>query len=111
MRAPLVGVTAKQNDQWITVWQTNPLKILFVPLPLVGDFDGDGTQEIAILPFYQLKLIDARTGQTKDSCRFNDNRSYGFQAFMTSRVMASGSFSSKRTSRNTSMYLATGMAN
>ena len=69
---------AKQNDQWITVWQTNPIKDLFVPLPLVGDFDGDGTQEIAILPFYQLKLIDARTGQTKDSCRFNDNRSYGF---------------------------------
>ena len=68
----------KQNDQWVTVWQTNPIKDLFMPLPLVGDFDGDGTQEIAILPFYQLKLIDASTGQTKDSCRFNDNRSYGF---------------------------------
>ncbi len=69
---------ARQNGQWIKAWATKPIKDLFNPLPLVGDFDGDGTQEIAILPFYQLKLVDARTGQVKDSCRFNENRSYGF---------------------------------
>ena len=69
---------AMQNGQWIPAWQTKPIKDLFNPLPLVGDFDGDGTQEIAILPFYQLKLVDARTGHVKDSCRFNENRSYGF---------------------------------
>ncbi|HMI64568.1 MAG TPA: VCBS repeat-containing protein [Cyclobacteriaceae bacterium] len=69
---------ARQNGQWTKVWETKPVKDLFNPLPLVGDFDGDGTKEIAILPFYQMKLVDARTGQVKDSCRFNDNRSYGF---------------------------------
>jgi hypothetical protein len=68
----------RQNGQWVKVWETKPLKDLFNPLPLTGDFDGDGNKEIAILPFYQMKLIDARTGQVRDSCRFNENRSYGF---------------------------------
>src|SRR6187455_1104179 len=77
--APCVGrCLARQNGQWIQVWETKPFSSLFVPLPLVGDFDNNGAQEIAILPFYQMFLIDARTGQVKDSCRFNDNRSYGF---------------------------------
>lgn len=69
---------AKKNGEWVVVWETKPIDELFNALPIVGDFDGDGTQEIAILPFYQMKLLDARTGVTKDSCRFNDNRSYGF---------------------------------
>lgn len=68
----------KKGDQWVKLWETKPMLELFNPLPIVGDFDGDGTQEIAILPFYQLKLIDAKTGIAKDSCRFNENRSYGF---------------------------------
>lgn len=68
----------QQGNRWIQAWQTKPIKDLFIPLPLVGDFDGDGTQEIAILPFYQLKLVDARTGTVKDSCRFTENRNYGF---------------------------------
>lgn len=69
---------AMQNGQWIKVWETKPIKDLFNPLPLVGDFDGDGSKEIAILPFYRLKLFDAKTGQLKDSCTFTENRSYGF---------------------------------
>jgi len=44
----------------------------------VGDFDGDGKPEIAILPFHELLLLDARTGTIKDRCRFTDTRSYGF---------------------------------
>jgi hypothetical protein len=68
---------AMKNGEWVEVWKT-VMPDLFNPLPLVGDFDGDGSKEIAILPFYQLKLLDAQTGKVKDSCRFNENRSYGF---------------------------------
>lgn len=76
---PCVGrCLAKKDGEWITVWETEPISDLFIALPLVGDFDGDGAQEIAILPFYQMMLLDARTGKLKDTCRFTDNRSYGF---------------------------------
>ena len=76
--APSAGVCfGMKNGEWVKVWET-VMPDLFNPLPLVGDFDGDGSKEIAILPFYQLKLLDAQTGKLKDSCRFNANRSYGF---------------------------------
>jgi hypothetical protein len=69
---------AKKDGEWITVWETEPIPEIFIALPLVGDFDNDGSQEIAVLPFYEMLLIDARTGKLKDRCRFTDNRSYGF---------------------------------
>ncbi len=69
---------ARKNGEWIQIWETRPFAYLFEPLPLVGDFDNNNTQEIAILPFWQMLLIDAKTGIVRDSCRFNDNRSYGF---------------------------------
>ena len=69
---------AQQNGKWVKIWETKPMSYLFNALPLAGDFDGDGAKEIAILPFYKMILLDARTGVAKDSCTFNDNRSYGF---------------------------------
>ena len=69
---------ARKNGEWTTIWETKPLDYLFNSFPLVGDFDGDGKTDIAILPFWKMLLFDARTGVFKDSCRFNDNRSYGF---------------------------------
>lgn len=69
---------AKKDGEWVKIWESDPIDELFCPLPIVGDFDGDGAQDIAVLPFYALKLLDARTGKAKDYCKFNDNRSYGF---------------------------------
>ena len=68
----------KREGQWLQVWETEPIELLFQPLPLVGDFDGDGRPEVAILPFHELLLLDARSGAIKDRCRFTDTRSYGF---------------------------------
>jgi hypothetical protein len=68
----------KKNGEWVQVWESEPINDLFCPLPIVDDFDGDGEPEVAILPFYALTLLDARTGKTKDYCKFNENRSYGF---------------------------------
>jgi outer membrane protein assembly factor BamB len=69
---------ARRDGKWVQVWETQPIDLLFQPLPLVGDFDGDGKPEVAILPFHELLLLDARTGRIKDRCRFTDTRSYGF---------------------------------
>jgi outer membrane protein assembly factor BamB len=69
---------ARREGKWVQVWETQPIDLLFQPLPLAGDFDGDGKPEIAILPFHELLLLDARTGAIKDRCRFTDTRSYGF---------------------------------
>lgn len=76
---PAVGrCFGKKDGAWVQIWESDPIPELFCPLPIVGDFDGDGSQEVAVLPFYALKLLDARTGKVKDYCKFNDNRSYGF---------------------------------
>ena len=37
-----------------------------------------GAPDLAILPFHDLVLLDARTGRIKSRCRFTDTRSYGF---------------------------------
>ncbi len=69
---------AMRDGQWTQVWQTEPIDMLFQPLPIVGDFDGNGQPEVAILPWYDLLVLDARTGKIKDRCRFTEARSYGF---------------------------------
>lgn len=77
--APSVGrCFAMKNGQWVKIWQTKLIPSLFSSLPMAGDFDGDGKPEIAVLPHKKMLLFDGRTGQLRDSCTFNDNRSYGF---------------------------------
>lgn len=65
---------------WSLLWETEPIFKLFQPLPLVGDFDRDGQLEVAILPWSELLILDARTGRLKDRCAFTKERSYGFFA-------------------------------
>lgn len=68
---------AWRGGKWDQVWQTDTIEMLFQADPLVGDFDGDGKLEIALLPWYELLLLDAATGQVKDRCKFTEGRSYG----------------------------------
>ena len=76
---PCVGrCFAWKDGKWDKVWETDPLDMLFIALPLAGDFDGDGRIEIAFLPWYELVLLDAQTGRIKDRCKFTEGRSYGF---------------------------------
>jgi hypothetical protein len=63
---------------WQQFWETDPFDLLFLAMPLAGDFDGDGAQEIAFLPWNDLILLDATTGKIKYRCRFTEGRSYGF---------------------------------
>jgi hypothetical protein len=69
---------AWDNGQWTQVWQTQPIDMLFVSQAVAGDFDADGQPEIAFLPWYELMILDARTGAIEDRCRFTEGRSYGF---------------------------------
>lgn len=69
---------AWKDGAWAKVWETQPIDMLFQPLPVVGDFDGDGKLEVAIVPWYELLILDAHTGQVKDRCKFTEGRSYGF---------------------------------
>jgi len=76
---PCVGrCFAWRQGAWVKVWETQPIEMLFSALPIVADADGDGELEIAVLPFYDLLLLDARTGAIKDRCRFAEGRSYGY---------------------------------
>jgi outer membrane protein assembly factor BamB len=76
---PCVGrCFAWKEGKWSQVWQTAPIDMLFSPLPITGDFDGDGKPEVAILPWYELLVLDARTGAIRDRCRFTEGRSYGY---------------------------------
>jgi outer membrane protein assembly factor BamB len=69
---------AWEHGAWKQIWQSAPIDALFSPQPIVGDFDGDGQPEVAILPWKEALILDARTGKVKDRCRFTDGRSYGF---------------------------------
>ncbi|MCC6442867.1 MAG: hypothetical protein IT210_05345 [Armatimonadetes bacterium] len=76
---PCVGRCFVWRDgKWEMVWETESIEMLFQPLPIAGDFDGDGQPEVAILPWYEILMLDARTGRVKDRCRFTEGRSYGF---------------------------------
>ena len=46
---------AWKAGRWEPVWQTGPISHCFAPYPLVGDFDGDGRLELAVLPWANCK--------------------------------------------------------
>ena len=66
-----------RGDRWEAFWETPPMDALFGACPMVGDYDRDGTPELMIRPWYELVILDPRTGKVKDRCRFTQGRSYG----------------------------------
>jgi len=76
--AKVVGrMFAWRSGAWQSIWTSDPIDLLFIPLPIAGDFDGDGQPEIAVLPWKELLILDARSGRVKDRCTFTEGRSYG----------------------------------
>jgi outer membrane protein assembly factor BamB len=70
-------LSAWRNGQWEEVWETGVIDYAFQPSPITGDFDGDGQLEVAVLPWKQLQIYDAKTGQLEQACKFTEGRSYG----------------------------------
>ncbi len=71
---------AWRGDAWEKVWETERMDFgnTVQALPIVGDFDADGRQELAFLPWWQLVIVDAATGKIEDRCRFTKGRNYGY---------------------------------
>jgi hypothetical protein len=66
------------ENHWESLWETPPMDGLFQPLPIIGDFDADGETEVAILPWRELIILNAQSGNVKSRCQFTEGRSYGF---------------------------------
>jgi hypothetical protein len=81
---PIYGrLYARRNGEWAQVWQTEPIPLLYSANAIVGDFDGDGRLEVALVPWYDLWVLDIATGRLKAKCRFTppgaeSGRAYGW---------------------------------
>ena len=65
-----VRLKVRKGGQWVTRWEIETDALIWVCEPIFGDFDGDGRNEIALLPWYRLFLLDAATGKLKTTGRF-----------------------------------------
>lgn len=65
-----VRLKVRQGGQWVTRWEVATDQLIWQAEPIAGDFDGDGRTEIALLPWYEMFVLDAATGREKERCRF-----------------------------------------
>jgi len=77
-----VKLFVRNHRDWKQLWKSEEIPMLYNPEPIVGDFDGDGKKEIAVLAWYDLWVLDLETGKTKYKCRFipdgsESGRAYG----------------------------------
>ncbi|NUM54760.1 MAG: VCBS repeat-containing protein [Candidatus Hydrogenedentes bacterium] len=79
-RTGTVACFAWENGAWSQVWETarQDFGDSVQMLPIAGDFDADGKLDLAFLPWWQLIVLDAATGEQKYACRFTEGRSYGY---------------------------------
>ena len=78
--------------QWETIWTSQPFKGLSNSMstngePIVGDFDNDGELETAVLPWYDMQILDLATGRLEQTGNYQGpmlpgdpttGRPYGF---------------------------------
>jgi len=66
-------------DQPRCVWQSAPPEaVVFNPLNVVFDIDGDGVQEICVAAHYRVMVFDGTTGRKKAELRYHTSRPYGW---------------------------------
>jgi outer membrane protein assembly factor BamB len=65
-----VRLSVRERGGWVTRWETETDTLIWQAEPIFGDFDGDGRNEIALLPWYRLTLLDAATGKLKEQCNY-----------------------------------------
>lgn len=69
----------KGFDQPRQVWQTDPPEaIIFSPLNIVYDIDGDGVQEVCVAAHYRVMIFEGTTGRKETELRYHSARPYGW---------------------------------
>jgi len=69
----------KGFDQPRRVWQTDPPEaVIFNPLDIVFDIDGDGVQEICVAAHYRVMIFEGTTGRKETELRYHSCRPYGW---------------------------------
>jgi len=74
------------NSAWKELWHKSVDTTIHTANPVIGDFDGDGSVEIAYTPWYYLTILDPATGEVKEKTRFigddeipeGGGRAYGY---------------------------------
>ncbi len=67
-------------DRGRIVWQTENLTGMHAPEGIVTDVDGDGRMEFCLAPHYRVLVLDAVTGKTKHTVKWDVGRNYGLFA-------------------------------
>ena len=71
----------RANGEWQQLWQSEPIPVLFHANAIVGDFDADGVLETAIVPWYDLVVLDLATGSAKYQARFKPEEAQSGRAY------------------------------
>lgn len=79
---PVYGRLFRRSDgDWQQVWQSAPIPVLFHANAIVGDFDADGELETAIVPWYDLHILELATGRGKHVARFKPDEAQSGRAY------------------------------
>ena len=61
------------------VWESNPAEgVVFNPLNVVCDIDGDGTLEVCVAAHYRVMIFEGTTGRKETELRYHSSRPYGW---------------------------------
>jgi len=77
----------RSNYAWETVWTSEPFSgftnsMSIAGQPLIGDFDVDGEPEVAVLPWYDVQILDLTTGilEATGNYKINDSEEYEYDS-------------------------------
>ena len=67
------------KDQPRRVWETDPPEsVIFNPLNVIFDIDGDGVQEVCVAAHYRVMIFEGTTGRKETELRYHASRPYGW---------------------------------
>ena len=69
----------KGLDRPRLVWETDPPEgLIFNPLNVVFDIDGDGVEEVCVAAHYRVMIFEGTTGRKETELRYHSSRPYGW---------------------------------